>query len=87
MTTFPFILILIPYGLAILFFALMALINVLHLIHYGSPTITSFLVTFLFLTGAVFILFFTWQELQGTDWGRIITVNLPFSLTRPPLHL
>ncbi len=77
MLSLSFALVLIPYGLALLFFALMALVNVYHLIHYGATTAISFVVTFLFLAGAVFILFFTWQALQNVDWNRAITIEVP----------
>ena len=77
MISFPFAVILLPYGLTVLFFALMATINVFHLIHYGATTGISFIITFLFLAGAVFILFFTWQELQAVNWNHMITLDLP----------
>lgn len=85
MLTFPFALVLIPYGLLIIFFVLMATINVFHLVHYGATTGVSFMVTFLFLAGAVFILFFTWQSLVGVDWGRTINIPIPFTAGAPTL--
>lgn len=78
MLGFPFAFVLIPYGLVILFFALFAVINVYHLVHYGATTGVSFVVTFLFLAGAVFIMFFTWQALVGVDWGREVHLAIPF---------
>jgi hypothetical protein len=78
MIGFPFAFVLIPYGLVVLFFALFAVINVYHLVHYGATTGVSFVVTFLFLAGAVFIMFFTWQALAGVDWGREVNLAIPF---------
>jgi hypothetical protein len=79
MISFPLSLALIPYGLVVIFFAVMAIINVYHLVHYGATTGVSYVVTFLFLAGGVFILFFTWWALQGTDWGRDVGLIMPFA--------
>jgi hypothetical protein len=86
MLSFPFVLALLPYGLVVVFFAVMAIINVSYLVHYGATTAVSFVVTFLFLAGGVFILFFTWQGLQGTDWGRTINLPVPFVGGAPTLQ-
>ena len=77
MLSLSFALILIPYALVVAFFAVMALIHVQHLIHYGATTKMSFAVTFCFLAGAVLILFTTWYLLQGTDWSQRMIIDTP----------
>lgn len=75
MFAFPISYFLVPYGLVVLFFAIMAIVNVYHLVHYGATTGVSFVVTFLFLAGAAFILFFTWQAAGTADWSQQITFS------------
>lgn len=77
MLSLSFALILIPYAFVVGFFAVMALIHVQHLIHYGATTKISFIATFAFLSGAVLVLFTTWYLLQGTDWSQQISVGMP----------
>ena len=85
--SFPFILILIPYGLVLAFFTLLAIVNVAHIVGYGETTGPSFIVTFLFLAGAAFILFFTWHGVAGTDWMAPVTLGtsalMPASFPQP----
>ena len=76
MITIPLSLFLIPYGFVVLFFLLLAFINIFHIIHYGATTQVSFIVTFLFLAGAAYILFFTWQTLGGVDWNHEIIIGI-----------
>lgn len=70
---------LIPYGIVILFFAVFAAINIHHLIRYAATTKVSFVVTFVFLAGSVFLLFFSWSTLHKIDWQQEIGVKTPFS--------
>jgi L-cystine uptake protein TcyP (sodium:dicarboxylate symporter family) len=79
MISFPLSLVLIPYGIVLLLFALLAAYSVHNLVKYGATTNTSFVATFSFLAGAVFVLFFTWQALQGTDWSQEINLSAPFA--------
>jgi threonine synthase len=81
MLTFPTSLFLIPYGLVAVFVVLLAIVNVLHLVHYGATTKLSFAVTFAFLAGMVFIFFFTWRQLEDVDWQRPIEIALPVGNT------
>lgn len=83
---FPFAIILIPYGLIVAFFAVLAIVNVFHLVGYGATTGPSFAVTFLFLAGAVFILFFTWEGVKGTDWEAPVTLGGASSFVIPSLQ-
>ena len=79
MISFPLSLVLIPYGIILLLFALLAAYSVHNLVRYGATTNSSFVATFSFLAGAVFVLFFTWQGLRGTDWTQEINFGAPLS--------
>jgi hypothetical protein len=79
MLTLPLSLALVPYAIIVMFFAVLAIINVYHLVHYGATTGVSFVVTFLFLAGGAFILFFTWQAVAGADWSQTVSFT-PFAV-------
>lgn len=79
MISFPLSLVLIPYGIIILLFIFLAAYSVHNLVKYGATTNASFVATFAFLAGAVFVMFFTWQGLKGTDWTQEISFGSPFS--------
>lgn len=79
MFSFPLSLILIPYGIVVLLFVFLAAYSVHNLVKYGATTNSSFVATFAFLAGAVFVFFFTWQGLKGTDWQQEISFGSPFS--------
>ncbi len=78
MISFPFSVILIPYALALAFFAIFALLNIHHLVKYGATTALSFAATFLFLAGAVAVLYVTWLATADVDWARTISFAIPF---------
>lgn len=77
MISFPLSLVLIPYGIIVLLFVLLAAYSVYNLVRYGATTNASFVATFSFLAGAVFVMFFTWQGLRGTDWTQEINFGTP----------
>lgn len=79
MLDFPLAVALIPYALTVIFFVVLAVIHVYHLVHYGATSSVSFIVTFMFLAGGAFILFFTWQALASTDWSQRISFT-PFAI-------
>lgn len=79
MLSFPLSLVLIPYGVIVLIFAFLAAYSVHNLVKYGATTNTSFAATFAFLAGAIFVFFFTWQGLRGTDWTQQITIGGSFT--------
>ena len=86
MYSFPLILVLIPYGIIVVIFLFMALYSIHNLVRYGATTGGSFLATFAFLAGAVFVFFFTWQALIGTDWSQRIVIGAPsFSSSIPTI--
>jgi hypothetical protein len=66
------------YALVVVLFAIFAIVNVYHLVHYGATSGISFAVTFLFLAGAAFILFFTYHALAAVDWNQQIGIGIPF---------
>lgn len=78
MLSFPLSLILLPYGIVVILFLLLAVYNVYNLVRYGATTNASFLATFCFLAGATFVLFFTWHALREVDWGQQIDLATPF---------
>ncbi|MEY4722893.1 MAG: hypothetical protein RLZZ324_406 [Candidatus Parcubacteria bacterium] len=75
--SFPFALILIPYAVILMFFAVFATVNVFHLVGHGADTGVSFVVTFLFLAGAGCVLFFTWQGVRDVDWSTPVSFSIP----------
>ena len=77
MISFPLAFALIPYGIVLLFFIIFSLINITHLIRYGATTGVSLFMTFIFLAGAVIILFVSWQILGTINWGQPIVFSLP----------
>ncbi len=86
MISFPLSFVLIPYGIVILIFAFLAMYSVHNLVKYGATTNSSFVATFAFLAGAVFVMFFTWYALRGTDWTQDISFGAPVaSFTSPNL--
>ncbi|KPJ84991.1 hypothetical protein AMJ57_04855 [Parcubacteria bacterium SG8_24] len=70
---------LIPYALAIVFFMIFAAFNIHHLMRYGATTRVSYIITFIFLSGSVLLLFISWQMLGGVDWSQQMTFGTPFS--------
>lgn len=61
-----------PFLFAYFFFLLAWIIfffiNVGHLVHTGTFTLASFVVTFFFIAFSAFVFFFTILLLQNTDW-------------------
>ena len=84
MLSFPLSLILIPYGIVVLLFILLAAYSVHNLVRYGATTNSSFVATFAFLAGAVFVMFFTWSALRGTDWTQEVSIGGAFSINPTP---
>ncbi|MEY4744340.1 MAG: hypothetical protein RL272_285 [Candidatus Parcubacteria bacterium] len=84
MISFPLSFVLIPYGVVILVFAFLAMYSVHNLVKFGATTHASFVATFAFLAGAVFVMFFTWFALRGTDWTQEITLGAPASSFTSP---
>lgn len=71
---FTLALLLIPYALFLILFAAFAFVNLFHIFRFGSFTLLSFAVTFLFLGGTAIILVGTYTLLSGTDWTQPLFV-------------
>ena len=76
---------LIPYAIVAVLVLLFAVVNLTHLIHYGATTATSFVVTFAYLAGIVFLGYFTWAALGGVDWSFPIVLSMPSFSQTPTL--
>ncbi len=83
MLLFPLYILLIPYVLFAAYIAVLALLNIRHLIHYGAATLVSFVITFAYLAGSVFIVNATYRELSDLDWKtpQVIRLELPGAAT------
>lgn len=79
MISFPLSLTLIPYTLVMSFAVIIALFTVYHLVRYGATTKVSFVMTFIFFAGSVYLFFFTWSALKDTDWNRPVVIHTAFS--------
>lgn len=69
----PFYL-LIPFGAFLLGFAFFALANIISLAKYGARNAIGLLASFLFICGAAFILYTTWQALQDVAWTTPVPI-------------
>jgi len=65
---------LIPYGILVVIFAIYALVNLYHLFVYGFLSYLSFLMTFLFLAGAILVLFITYKYGLKIDWSQTFII-------------
>lgn len=68
-----YIFLFIYFGFLVIFFLFVG-INFFHIIKSGTLTFTNFLITALAAATTIFILFGTFQLLQGTDWQQTITL-------------
>jgi len=76
MITFPLYLALVPCALVLIGVAVMALISIGHLLHYGATTFLSFIITFAYLAGSATILFITYQQTKEVDWQQPVEIRL-----------
>lgn len=78
--SFPLYFITFPYLLFLFIYLIFILVDVYHLILFSEVSFVSFLMTFVFLAGAVYILFWTWQLAQPIDWNQTISLfkNISF---------
>ncbi len=76
MVSFPLYLALVPFALVLVGVAIMAVVSIGHLMHYGATTFLSFLITFAYLAGSATILFITWQMVQDVDWTQPVEIRL-----------
>lgn len=79
MLTFTLSLFLVPYAVALLFFAVFGAFNVAHLLKHGMSFFMSRVVVLCFLAGAAGIIGITWMSLRRVDWKREVVVPTPFA--------
>jgi len=63
---------LIAYYIFLAIFVLFALFAIYHLARFVPPSSIAFFTTYIFLAGAVLVIFLSWQALQGVDWTQTI---------------
>lgn len=59
---------LIPYGLFVLLFVVFAIIDVVHMVKFGTFGMVNYVALVIFLTGTAFIFWSTAQLLLPVDW-------------------
>ena len=62
------------YAAVVLFLVIFLFIDLFHLVHTGTLTMASFIVTVGCGAAIVLIFWATWVLLQDTDWGLSITL-------------
>ncbi len=70
----PLYLFLYAYYFLIFVFVVFFFFNIKNLFHTGSVNILSFFITFLVLSFAVLIIFFTLNYAAGADWQQTVTL-------------
>lgn len=75
MISFPTYLFLIPYAIVFVLVAVLSVFTIWHFIRYSETTVVAFLITFVYLAGTAYILFFTYGAAKDVDWQRPITVS------------
>ncbi|MBI5229974.1 MAG: hypothetical protein HY981_01600 [Candidatus Magasanikbacteria bacterium] len=83
--TFPLYFVLYGYYFFLFIFALMALIDIYHLVRFSSVSFGSFFATFIFLGGASYILYWTFAVLAPIDFQQIVTTFQNFTFN-PPIY-
>jgi predicted phage tail protein len=63
---------LIPYGAFVLLFVVFALIDVVHMVKFGTFGWVNYFALVIFLAGTAFVVWGTAQLLAPTDWTQII---------------
>jgi protein-S-isoprenylcysteine O-methyltransferase Ste14 len=65
---------LIAYYIFLAIFVLFALFAIYYLARFVPPSSIAFFTTYIFLAGAILIIFISWQSLQGVDWTQTIFI-------------
>ena len=81
--SFPLYYIFFPTALFALIFLIFVLIDIYHLAHFTEIHFASFFMTFIFLAGVVYILFWSWTLMQTINWQEIITIFQNISFNSP----
>ncbi len=83
--TFPLYYVLFPYWFFLFIFAIMAMIDIYHLVRFSSVSFGSFVATFIFLGSTAYIFYWTFIVLSPIDFNQIVTTFQNASLT-PPMY-
>lgn len=80
--SFPLYFLIFPLLLFLFIYLVFILINIYHLVIFSEMSLTSFFMTFIFLAGVAYLLFWTWQLAQPLDWQQPISIfkNLSFEM-------
>lgn len=70
--TFSLFIFLIIYFVFLFLFAVFSLFAIYHLARFVPPSSIAFFTTYIFLAGALLVIFLSWQALQGVDWTQTI---------------
>lgn len=71
--SFPLYYIFFPGALFALIYLIFVLIDIYHLAHFAEIHFAGFFMTFIFLAGVIYILFWAWTLLQPINWQEIVT--------------
>jgi undecaprenyl pyrophosphate phosphatase UppP len=63
---------LLAYYIFLAIFVIFSLFAIYHLAKFVPPSSLAFFTTYIFLAGAILIIFITWQELQSVDWTQTV---------------
>jgi hypothetical protein len=69
-------LLLLPYLVFIIIFALLGAFALYRLIRFGTPSGGSWLMIVIFALGTILVISLTLWQLNSTDWTNIVPVNL-----------
>jgi|GEM_PF-2355105 hypothetical protein len=74
--TLPLSILLIPLALFLLFFVILSLINIAHLIKFAAFDMGGFWACFLFIAGSALFLYFAWGLISSIDWRAPVQFSL-----------
>ena len=80
---------LIPYGLFVALFAVFAIVDIMHMVKFGTYGMVNYIALALFLAGTALIFWTTVQLLAPVDWTMSIGATPPASslFTIPDVRL
>ncbi len=78
--TFPLYFLIFPFLLFLFIYLVFILINIYHLAAFSEMSLVSFFMTFIFLAGIAYLLYWLWQLAQPLDWQQPISLFKNISL-------
>lgn len=81
--SFPLYILLIPYGLAIIFYLTWSLSLLYHIFRFGYWDSSTRFMLFLYFAGSLIILIFTGIYIMGIDWNQTVSIfnNIEFNIS------